>query len=89
MLDEFGDAAGVAEFGALGLAGLGIGGALVGQRDFEALVEEGELAQTLGQRVVVVFGDGEDGLVGQEVDLGAAPLAGAGLAQLAGRQRRS
>ena len=84
MLDELGDAAGVAEFGAASLAGLGIGGALVGERDFKALVEEGEFAQTLGQGVVVVFGGGEDGLVGQEVDLGAAPLAGAGLAQLAG-----
>ncbi len=89
MLDELGDAAGIFELGALGFAGLGVGGALVGERDLEALVEEGHLAQPLGQRVVVVLGGGEDGLVGQEVDLGAAPLAGARLAQLAGGQRRS
>ena len=75
MLDELGDAAGVLELCALGFAGLGVGGALVGERDLEALVEEGELAQALGQRVVVVLGDGEDALVGQEVNLGAAPLA--------------
>jgi hypothetical protein len=84
MLDELGDAAGVFELGAAGFAGFGVGGALVGERDLEALVEEGHLAQALGQRVVVELGDGEDGLVGQEVDLGAAALAGAGLAQLAG-----
>ncbi len=86
MLDELGDAAGVAELSALGFAGLGVGGALVGERDLEALVEEGHFAQALGQRVVVVFGGGEDGLVGQEVNLGAALLAGAGLAQIAGGQ---
>jgi hypothetical protein len=67
----------------LALAGLGVGGALVGERDFQALVEEGELAQALGQGVVVELGDGEDGLVGQEVDLGAAPLRRPHLAQLA------
>ena len=82
MLDELGDAAGVSELGAARFAGLGVGGALVGERDFEALVEEGHLAQALGERVVVEFGGGEDGLVGQEVDLGAATLAGAGLLQL-------
>jgi hypothetical protein len=82
MLDELGDAAGVAELGAARFAGLGVGGALVGERDFQALVEEGHLAQALGQRVVVEFGGSEDGLVGQEVDLGAAALAGAGLLQL-------
>jgi hypothetical protein len=32
---------------ALALAGLGVGGALVGERDLEALVQEGELAQAL------------------------------------------
>ncbi len=82
MLDELGDAAVVLELGALGLAGLGIGGALVGERDEQALVEEGQLAQALRQRVVVVLGDGEDFSVGQEVDLGAALLGGAGLLQL-------
>ena len=84
MLDELGDAAGVAELGAAGFAGLGVGGALVGERDLKALVEEGHLAQALRQRVVVELGGGEDGLVGQEVHLGAAALAGAGLAQFAG-----
>ena len=84
MLDEFRDAAGIFELGALGFAGLRIGGALVGQRDLKALVQEGEFAQALRQGVVVVLGDGENGLVGQEVNLGAAFLAGARLAQLTG-----
>ena len=79
MLDELGDAAVEFEFAVLGIAGLGVGGALVGEGDDQSLVEEGELAQTVGQRVVVVLGDGEDGLVRNEVDLGAAPLGGAGL----------
>ena len=85
VLDELGDAAGVFELGAAGFAGLGVGGALVGEGDFEALVEEGHLAQALGEGVVVELGGGEDGLVGEEVDLGAAALAGAGLAQFADR----
>ncbi len=67
-----------------GFAGLGVGGALVGEGNLQALVEEGHLAQTLGERVVVELGGGEDALVGQEVDARAAALAGAGLAQLAG-----
>jgi hypothetical protein len=37
-----------------------VGGALVGEGDDRALVEEGELAQAIGQGVVVVLGDGED-----------------------------
>ena len=81
VLDELGDAAGVLEVCVLGFAGLGVGGALVGEGDLEALVEEGELAQALGEGVVVVLGDGEDGLVGQEVDLGAPRLDGAHLAE--------
>ena len=89
VLDELGDAAGVLELGPPGFAGLGVGGALVGERDLQALVEEGHLAQSLGQGVVVELGGGEDALVGQEVDLGAAPLAGARLAQFAGRDRRN
>ena len=79
VFDKLRDAAGVAKLGALGFARLRIGRALVGQRDFQSLVEEGELAQALRQRVVVVFRDGEDGLVGQEVNFGAAPLGVAGL----------
>ena len=47
VLDEFGDAAGEAEFG-------GFVAALVVQRDFQALVQEGELAQALRQNVVAV-----------------------------------
>ncbi len=82
MLDELGDAAGVAELGAARFAGLGVGGALVGERDFEALVEEGHLAQALRQRVVVELGGGEDGLVGQEMHSRAAALRGAGLRSL-------
>ena len=69
MLDELGDAAGIFELGALGLPGLGIGRALVDQRDLQPLVEEGELAQPLGQGVEVVFGDREDRAIGQKVDL--------------------
>ena len=68
----------------LGIAGLGVGGALVGEGDDQSLVEEGELAQTVGQGVVVVLGDGEDGPVRNEVDLGAAPLGGAGFGELGG-----
>ncbi len=85
MLDELGNAASVAELAVTRLAGLGVGGALVGERDNQALVEEGHLAQTLRQRVVVVLGDREDRLVGQEVNLGATALGRADLAQLADR----
>ena len=56
VLDELRDAAVVLELGALRLTGLGIGGALVGQRNEQALVQERHLAQPLRQRVVVVFG---------------------------------
>ena len=48
MLDEFGDAAGEAEFG-------GLVAALVVERDFQALVQEGEFAQALRQNFVAVF----------------------------------
>ncbi len=61
---------------------LGVGLALVGERDLDALVQERELAQTVGERVEVVLGDGEDALVGKEVDLGAAALGRAHLAEL-------
>src|SRR6202522_400632 len=47
MLDEFGDATVVFEFGALGFSGLGVGLALVGQRDHETFVQERQFAQTL------------------------------------------
>ena len=89
MLDEFGDAAGVTEFGAASFAGFGVGGALVGQRDLKALVEKSHLAQALRERVVIELGGGEDGLVGQEMHARAAALAGAGLAQLGGGDDRN
>ena len=47
MLDEFRDAAGVFEFVALGLSSLGVGGALIGERDEQTLVQKGQLAQAL------------------------------------------
>src|SRR5581483_1467424 len=85
VLDELGDAAVVLELGLLGLACLGIGGALVGKRDQQALVQEGQLAQTLRQCVVVVLSRGEDFLVGHEVDFGSALLGSARLLQLRAR----
>ncbi len=84
MLDKLGNSAGVLELCAPGFAGLGIRGALIGQSDLEALVQEGHLAETLRQRVVIELGGGKNALVGQKVYLGAAPLAGSRLAQLAG-----
>ena len=56
VLDELGDAAAVVEL--VGLHGIR---ALVGQRDGQALVQEGQLAQALGQGVEVVLGDVKDG----------------------------
>ena len=88
MLDELRDAAGVLEvLRACASPVFAIGGALVGERDLQALVQEGEFAQPLRQRVVVEFGNGEDALVRQEVDLGAALLAGARSASASSRQR--
>src|ERR1700674_893629 len=86
VLDELGDAAVVLELGTLGFAGLGIGLALVGQRDDEALVQEREFAQTLRERVEVVFdGGGENSFVGHEVNLRACLyFGGAGFSQFAG-----
>ena len=60
VLDELRDAAVVLELGTLGLAGFRIGVALVGERDLQALVQERQLAQPLGQRVVVNSRRGED-----------------------------
>jgi hypothetical protein len=54
---------------------------LVRQRNFDALVQERELAQAVGQRVEVVLVHREDALVRQEVNLGAEALTGAHLAQ--------
>src|ERR1700751_2955691 len=83
MLYELGDAARVLELGALGVACLWISSPLVSQRNLKALVEEGELTCTLGQRFLVVFGCGEDALVGQEVYFRSTLLAGARLTQIA------
>src|SRR5207302_7744057 len=80
-----GDAAGVLELVALGFAGLGVGGALVGQRDLKSLVQEGEFAKALRQGVEVVLGGGENVFIGQEVDLGAALLGVARLLELRSR----
>ena len=77
MLDEFGDAAGEAELG-------GFFGALVGERDFQALVEEGELAEALRQSVEAVDGLIEDGWIGVKSDFGAGFAGLAGMLELGG-----
>ncbi len=61
MLDELADAA-IEEEGFLLLA------ALVGDGDAQAGVEVGQLAQALGQNIVVKLGFAEDQVVGLEVD---------------------
>ena len=66
----------------LGSPGLRIGGALVGERDQQALVQERQLAQALRQRVIVVFQHSENFAVRNEVNLGAALLGRARLFQL-------
>jgi hypothetical protein len=66
-LDEALDAAGEGEVVFLGVA-------LVDQADLDAVVQERELAQALGQHVVVEVDVAEDLVVGQEVHLGAALL---------------
>ena len=71
VLDEFGDAAGEAELGFLVAA-------LVIERDFQALVEEGELAQALRKRVEAVGGLVENRGIGVKGDFRA------GLARFAG-----
>ena len=81
MLDEFRDAAGVFEVQLLRFAGLWIGEAFVGKRDLQAFVQESEFAQTLGQRVKVIFGRGEDFFVGKKMYFGAALFGGAGFFQ--------
>src|ERR1035438_4118403 len=83
VLYKFSNTACVAERGRARLTGFDVGGALVGERDFQSFVQEGQFPQTLGKGVVVELGGGEDGLIGQEVNLGSAPLAAADLAQLA------
>src|SRR5271157_3749392 len=84
VLDELGDAAVVLELGALGFASLGIVGPFIGERDQQALVKEGHLAQALRQGVVVVFRSCKDLPVRQKADFGPALLGVAGFLQLAG-----
>lgn len=58
-----------------------LAGALVGQLDVHAVVQERELADALGEDLVVVLDVGEDLFVGQEVHFGAAFVGGARHAQ--------
>ncbi len=71
QLDEFGDTPGVLKF--FGLLRLH---ALVGERDFQALVEERELPQAVGQRVVIELRHLHDGGVWFEGDAGSGFAAG-------------
>src|SRR5208282_3949754 len=76
----------VLEFGALGLARLRVGLALVGERDDQAFIEERQFAQALRECVEVVIDcGGENCLVGHKVNLGACfYFGGAGFSQFAG-----
>jgi hypothetical protein len=85
VLDELGDASDILELLVLALTGLRIGRALVGQVNLQALVQEGQLTQPLGQGVVVVLRDREDRLVRKEVDLRSQALRRSHLTQLADR----
>ena len=60
VLDKFDNAAVVLELDCFRLAGFGVSSAFVGECDQQAFVEEGQLAQALGERIEVIFGDGED-----------------------------
>ena len=66
MLDEFGDAAGIAKLGALGITCLRVDCSLVGKGDLQALVEKCEFPEPLGEGVVVIFSDGKDCPVGRK-----------------------
>src|SRR5882724_13533316 len=85
MLDEFGDSAGIFEVGTLGLTSLGIGRSFIDQADLQALVEERELAQPLGQGVEVVFGHCENRAIGEKMDLCPTLLGRPRLLQLGNR----
>ena len=85
VLDEFRDAAGVFELMALRLAGFRVRGALVGKGNEQAFVQECQLAQALRKGIEVVFGDGENLFVREEVHLGAELLGSPGLLELRGR----
>src|SRR5262249_44779888 len=75
MLDEFGDAAGEAELGALF-------GAFVGERDLQAFVEESIFGEARGERVVAENGFFEDRGVGMKSDFGSGFACFSGLLQL-------
>ena len=81
-LHEVDDAAHGLEYLGAGVA-VGVGDALVGEDDLQAAVQEGHLAETGGQGVVVVHrGLGEDVGVGPERDRGARVLCLTDLVQL-------
>ena len=85
VLNEFGNTAVVFELDRLSFARFRVCGALVGQRDLETFVQEGQFAQALGQGVEVIFCNCEDALVRQEMDFGSClDFRGAGFLQLAG-----
>ena len=85
VLDKFRNAAVVFELDSFRLAGFGISGAFVSERDEQAFVEEGQLAQALGQGIEVVLRNCENAFVGKKTDLGAGLcFHGAGFLQLAG-----
>src|ERR1700730_11453836 len=77
MLDELGDAAGKAKLG-------GFFGALIGEGNFQTLVEEGEFAKALGQSVEAVDGLVEDRGIGVERNFSAGFAGLAGLFELGG-----
>ncbi len=64
MLDEFGDAARKSKFG-------GFIAALIGERNFQALVQERELAQARRQNFVIIFVGVEDRRIGMKCDFRA------------------
>src|ERR1700737_4465256 len=77
MLNEFANAAGKAEL-------RGLFGALIGERDFQAFVEEGELAKALRQRVEAIGRFIEDGRIRMKRDFRSGFAGFSGLIQLGG-----
>src|ERR1700741_5217072 len=77
VLDEFRDAAGEAELG-------GLFRALVGERNFQAFVEECVFTEASGDGVVAEAGFLEDGGIGMEGNLRASLAGIAGASQLVG-----
>ena len=56
-----------------------LAGALIGHGDFHAMIQEGQFAQAFRQNFIMKFDVAEDFLAGQEMHLGAATLAFAGV----------